>query len=258
MPKKVSHNFDDKEIVRLYTEDGESIPSIATKFGTYHNMIRRILVRNKVEMRDKSQAQKLALSSKRTVHPTEGKPMSEATKIKISDKMGEVWDNKTPEELEKWKEDRRQQMLSMDKAEFEAQHKAALDAVRESSKYGSKLEQYLVKELRKLDYEVQLHTDHIVANERLRLDLFMPYNNMIIEVDGPSHREEIWGKDGLERQTKADLLKNGLLLVKGYNMLRIQQKSSLSLRVKRKALAIALKYLEEFKNEVGQLAQEEV
>ncbi len=258
MPKKVSHKFDNKEIVRLYMEDNESIPSIAEKFSTYHNMIRRILVKNGVQMRDKSEAQKLALSTKRTVHPTEGKPMSDATKAKISDKMGEVWDNKTPEELEAWRKARKEQMDNMPKEQFEAQHKAALDAVRESSKYGSKLEQYLVKELRKADYEVQLHTDHIVANERLRLDLFLPYNNMVIEVDGPSHREEIWGKDSLDRQHDADMSKNGLLLVKGYNILRIQQKSSLSLRVKRRALAIALKYLEEFKNEVGQLAQEEV
>ena len=46
--------------------------------------------------------------------------------------------------------------------------------------------------------------------------------NTIIEVDGPQHFLPIFGEDKLAQVTKMDSIKNGLLISKGYCVIRIK------------------------------------
>ena len=91
----------DNDIVKLYNSGNYSTYELAEKFNTYPNKIRRILRKNGVPLRTKSAAQKNALRKGRASHPTKGKNQSEATKRKISDSQGKVWDEMSDEERQR-------------------------------------------------------------------------------------------------------------------------------------------------------------
>jgi very-short-patch-repair endonuclease len=96
-------------------------------------------------------------------------------------------------------------------------------AVRESSKTGSKLENFLLYKLLECDYKVDFHKEQILSNTRLQIDLFLPTMSVAIEVDGPSHFEPVWGEDVLKKNQKYDTKKNGLILGKELVLIRIKQ-----------------------------------
>jgi very-short-patch-repair endonuclease len=52
--------------------------------------------------------------------------------------------------------------------------------------------------------------------------MYIPSLKTIIEVDGPSHFLPIWGEEKLRKQIKADVNKTGLILSKGYVIIRIK------------------------------------
>ena len=63
--------------------------------------------------------------------------------------------------------------------------------------------------------------------------MYLPELSTIIEVDGPSHFLPIWGEEKLAKQIKADEQKNGIILSKGFVILRIKNTSDfVSLRAK--------------------------
>ena len=72
----------DLDIVALYNKEHLSTYELAEHFDTYPNKIRRILKKNGVDLRTKSDAQKNALKKGRTPHPTKGTKRSEDTKLK--------------------------------------------------------------------------------------------------------------------------------------------------------------------------------
>jgi len=81
--------------------------------------------------------------------------------------------------------------------------------------------------------KVEFHKEHLLLNENLHIDLFLPEINVAIEVDGPSHFEPIWGEEALERTQKSDRQKNGLILNSGFVLIRVKQKKTISEKYKR-------------------------
>jgi very-short-patch-repair endonuclease len=71
--------------------------------------------------------------------------------------------------------------------------------------------------------------------------------NTAIEVDGPSHFENIWGEAILRKNQIRDYEKNGLLLQQGFVIIRIQQTRSLSEKYKRDTLATVIETLEKIR-----------
>ena len=74
----------DKKVIKLYNEDNHSTYEIAKRMKTYPNKIRRTLIKHGYELKNKSEAQKVALEKGRSSHPTMGKTRSREEKIKIS------------------------------------------------------------------------------------------------------------------------------------------------------------------------------
>ena len=72
MPKEINENY----IIKQYNKN-QSTYEIAESLGTYPNKIRRILVKNGINLRDRSSAQSLALDTGRHKHPTKGKLRTE-------------------------------------------------------------------------------------------------------------------------------------------------------------------------------------
>ena len=109
----------------------------------------------------------------------------------------------------------------------------AQDAIRESSKIGSKMERFLLRRLTEEGFRVDFHKDHWLRNKQLQVDLFIPALRTAIEVDGPSHFKPVWGVDNLIKNQKADRQKTGLILESGLVMVRIKQEKKLSQRYQR-------------------------
>ncbi len=74
----------EKTVIKLYNDENQSTYEIAKQLDTYPNKIRRTLIKHGYELKDKSSAQKTALASGRSSHPTKGKTRSQQEKIKIS------------------------------------------------------------------------------------------------------------------------------------------------------------------------------
>jgi len=217
-----------KVLKDLYIKQKKSFADIDKEFNTYANKIRRDAKKLHINIRGKSEAQKNALSTGKIAHPTKGKKRSQKTRDKIGFSVMKSWENLSEAELDRRKELARASWNSMDDTQKENILKLANDAVRETSKTGSKLEKFLLDGLIKHGYRVEFHKEQNLLNTKLQIDLFIPKLNIAIEVDGPSHFLPVWGEDVLTRNIKYDNKKTGLLLGKGCVIIRIKQTKDFS------------------------------
>lgn len=223
-------NYDDlsekqkKELlIKEYEINNHSFRDIASSHGTYANKIRRDAIKFKIKIKDKSQAQKNAISTGRTDHPTKGKNRSEEVKEKIGMSVMKAWDELDDTTLAKRKEKARQNWENLPDDTKDNILREANIAVRQASKTGSKLETFIFNNLLKDGYRVEFHKEQTLSNTKLQIDLFLPTLNTAIEVDGLSHFEPVWGHDTLSRNQGYDNKKTGLILGKGLVLIRIKQ-----------------------------------
>jgi len=246
-------NLQDSEKLFLlkeaYSNEKMSWIQIANALGTYPNKIRREAKRLGIQSRTKSTAQKEALKSGRSLHPTEGKALTEDTKLKISECQGLVWDNLSKEERSKRSDIGKRSWNKKTEKEKQEIIRKGSDAIREASKNGSKLERFLLQSLTKRNYRVQFHKEHWLKNQRLETDLFVEDLRTVIEVDGPSHFSPVWGEKNLIKNQQTDLEKTGLILGQGLVLIRIRQTKRISQRYLRKVLADLLDILDQISKE---------
>ncbi len=91
-----------------------------------------------------------------------------------------------------------------------------------------RLEKIILSTLIDKGYLVEFHKEHLLLNERVHLDLWLPKLRTAIEIDGPTHFSPIWGEDNLKKTQKTDNTKDGLLLNSGFCIIRLRQKKNLS------------------------------
>ena len=139
----------DKEIIKMYKEQKLSTYQIANKLNTYPNKIRRILIKNNVELNDKSQAQKNALAQGQSKIPTQGRKRSEEERIKISKSLKKRWDNLDDKTYQEYVERAKKRWNDMSAEEKSMISKSAIQAIQRAGKEGSKLEKFLKEELTK-------------------------------------------------------------------------------------------------------------
>ena len=210
-----------QRIIKQYKQ-GRSMGAIAEDLKTYKNAIRRVLIGNGVEIRTRSQAQKLALESGRAEHPTEGRKRTKEEKIRISDGMTEHWEEMSDEEKDRRSDLAKAQWEAMSEEDREALMAAANEAVRIASKEGSKLEKSLKEHLTNENFVVEYHRGGLIPNHRMEIDLYIPELGTAIEIDGPSHFLPIWGHETLQKTIGADLEKSGLLISNGFVIIRVK------------------------------------
>lgn len=209
------------KIVDLYLKEQKSVEEIAEIYNTYGNAVRRFLKKIGVPLRNRGQALKVALATGKREHPTKGKKLSEETKDKIAESLAESWENMTDEELQKRKEKSKQHWNSLSD-EFKANlSKKGIDAIRKAGKEGSAMEHAIAGALRELGYTVYQHRN-ILQNGNLEVDMFVPTHSTVIEIDGPSHYDAIWGEKTLKRNQKSDSEKNGLVVQHGFCIIRLR------------------------------------
>jgi very-short-patch-repair endonuclease len=221
--KNYPDNEKKKIIEKLYIDKGLSFKDIASQLQTYANKIRRDAIRFNIAIRDKSEAQKNALSTGKHKHPTKGQERPDNVKQKIGHSVMNTWEN-LPVKEKKARQKKAQELWeSLDDNEKQSRLLAANKAVRQSSKLGSKLENFLLHELTRKGYKPEFHKEQVLANTRLQIDLYLPTMSIAIEVDGPSHFLPVWGDEALKRNQKYDKKKSGLIIGKGLKLIRIKQ-----------------------------------
>jgi predicted Fe-S protein YdhL (DUF1289 family) len=176
-----------------YTKNLSSFAEIAALYDTYANKLRRDAIKFNIPIRNKSEAQKLALKEGRHSHPTMGKKRSEEEKQKIGLGVMEAWDNMSDQELDRRKKIAKTNWEKLSQDEQQEILRKANVAVRQSSSLGSKMELYILEKLLSDGYKVDFHKEQILVNTKLQIDLFLPTMDVAIEVDGPSHFEPVWG-----------------------------------------------------------------
>jgi hypothetical protein len=222
-------DVDKKNILEdLYLKQKLSFANIAKQYNTYANKLRRDAVKFKIKIRDKSEAQKNAIETGSHKHPTKGQQRPQKTKDKIGNSVMKSWDKLSDEELNDRKTKSRDRWELLDEDTKNNILKMANDAVRATSKTGSKLEKYLMDKLLADGHKVEFHKEQTLLNTKLQIDLFLPTFNIAIEVDGPSHFEPVWGDDSLNRNKKYDAKKEGLIIGKGWKLIRIKQTKDFS------------------------------
>ena len=194
-------NIDESYVIKKY-DDGLSTIAIAKELGTYPKKIERILKKNGTTLRTRSESQSLAIKKGRAKHPTKGTKRTEEEKTKISKGVEKAWEQMDPQKKR------------------EMQEKAGR-ALRLACLEGSKQEKFLKAQLEGLGYDVVMHKKGLVEGN-FEIDLFLPEINTIIEVDGPQHFLPIFGEDKLADVVKMDSIKNGLLISKGYCVIRVK------------------------------------
>lgn len=239
--------MNENEILHMYKNENKSTYEIAEHFNTYPNKIRRILLKNGEKLKDKSEAQKLVLSQGKVEHPTQGKPRSKKTKLKISQSQGKVWDSLSEEERQRRSligKETWNKKTDVEKAEF---LQKAGNSIRLAAKHGSKMERFLLEALLKEGFRVEFHKTQWMQNAELEMDLYVPELKTVIEVDGPSHFEPVWGHENLAKNKMSDLQKDGLVLHHGLVMVRVRQNKRLSQRYMRETLDNLLNLLYKIK-----------
>lgn len=231
----------DSKVLQMY-RDGESTHTIAAALGTYPNRIKRILKKNNEPLRNRVEAQKNAMEQGRYKHPTQGIGHSEEVRLKISENVHQTWLDLSDTEKEARRAVARKNWANLSADERSDRQRKALEAVRSAAINGSKLELFIVNYLMDAGYEVLHHSAYKVGTEQMELDIFLPAENIVIEVDGPSHYEPIWGDECLTRNQVADNKKNGILLSSGIHILRIRDKTK---KITRKIERDTVQYIEE-------------
>lgn len=225
--KKSYNTLTEKEktsiLQQYYVQDKKSFDEIAKIYSTYANKIRRDAKKLNIPIRSKSEAQKNVLSQGKVEHPTKGKQRSAETKRKIGMKVLQSWEDMDEHKLQSFKNKQQQIWKSKSQEERAILQKAATDAIRVSSRTGSKLEKFLLEGLLAAGIDTKFHYEQTLVNTKLQIDLFVPSINLAIEVDGPSHFDPVWGEDALKKTQTYDNKKQGLILGKGMNLVRIKQ-----------------------------------
>jgi len=228
-------DLDKKRLIkRLYQKEQKSWDTIAQACNCSRTKIRKLARKFNIAGRSRTEAQHIALNI--YGHPRQGATTSLATKTKISESMGEHWDQLSEEDKTKKSQVSKDLWANRDPAENKRIQTAGAMSFHKASINGSKLERYLSFELNKLGHQVELHKEHHLKNKALQIDIFLPTIGVAIEVDGPTHFEPIFGQDKLERIQKSDRQKTGLILSCGYHFIRIAHVKKLSYRFQRDTL----------------------
>jgi very-short-patch-repair endonuclease len=212
--------IDEEYVINRYSEN-QSTYSIAKELNTYPKKIERILKKNNVQIRSKSESQKMALQTGRCKHPTKGKVRTEQEKLSISEGVYQNWQTKTKEERDKFSKEAKERWYRIPADKRREMQEAAGRALHATTTEGSKAERYLYKKIKKEGHDVILHKKGLIEGN-FEIDLFLPELKTIIEIDGPQHFLPIFGEDKLREVIKLDSIKNGLLLADGYCIVRVR------------------------------------
>ena len=212
--------IDESYVIKKYAE-GSSTIQLAKELDTYPKKIERILKKNDQPIRSRSESQKLAIEKGRSKHPTEGTKRSEQEKLAISKGVEKAWQNMSEEDREVFSKNAKERWDNIPESKKREMQERAGRALRLACLEGSKQEKFLQRKLCEMGYEVEMHKKGLIEGN-FEIDLLLPELNTIIEVDGPQHFLPYFGEAKLAETIKMDSIKNGLLVARGFCVIRVK------------------------------------
>lgn len=245
----------EQDIISLYEKENKSTYEIAELLNTYPNKIRRILKKHGCAMKSREEAQRNGLQTGRISHPTMGKSRSQEEKIKISSTMVNYWENLDDKEKERRSKIAKENWDELSEEQKDRLRQSAIENIRKAGKEGSKIEKTILKRLTNSGFRVEFHKKNLIANEKLEIDLYLPDLKTIIEIDGPSHFFPVWGEEKLQKQIKADAQKSGLILSKGFVIIRVKVLGFISLKKQEDCLVEIISCLKKIESNFPERSQ---
>jgi very-short-patch-repair endonuclease len=212
-------------LVEEYVTNNKSAYELATILGTYANFIYRALRHHNIERKDKGSAQRLALQTGRTKHPTLGKKHDIVTKNRIGESMHDYWNGLSKKEFQKRVDNAREAWYKYTEEERTEWRKKSHEKLREAAIEGSKAEKALVAALLASGFKVQVHKKMVLSGSDMSVDIFLPGDLTVIEINGPSHYYPLFGEQILEQTINRDLKKRELLMGSGFKFIEISNES---------------------------------
>ena len=197
-------NIDEAYVIKNYTE-GQSTISLAKELSTYPKKIERILKKNGLSLRSRSESQILAIQNGRAKHPTKGLKRTEEEKAKISMGVEKAWKDMPEEAKKQFCQSAKNRWDNMSPEKRREMQEKAGRALRLACLEGSKQEKFLKKKLEEAGHNVVMHKKGLIEG-KFEIDLFLP----------------LFGEDKLANTIKMDIIKNGLLISKGFCVIRVK------------------------------------
>lgn len=216
--------INEEDVRRLYHDEGLSMRRVASKMGVPLATLSRFMKKHGITSRDKKQAQKNYLRDNK--HQMEGRKHTTETRKRISQGLGDFWENLSEEEAEElkrkigsaWK----RKWQAMTEAEKRATMQGLSNKAKEAQGNGSRLERFIAEELRKRGYTVEERSTNYTAGKSFEVDIALPTHCIAIEVDGPTHFLPIYGEEHLIKQQERDNRKDEMINSSGYSVLRVR------------------------------------
>lgn len=235
----------EEAIISLNRDHCISISQIAKLDKSSHYIVRKIFSRRGVEIVSNSElARKQMLETDN--HPTKGRHRTEDEKIKMGAALSKGW--KDTSDARKDQIEKQKKRIAKNPGQMKEMSVKGSEGLRKAAKNGSRLEHYLREKLAENGFVSIQHRDKVLPNERFEFDLFIREMGIIIEVDGPTHFEPVFGDESLNKSLSRDQLKTKLAIEQGYKMVRVKQFKGHSQHYFREIFNEVLKLILDIKN----------
>lgn len=209
-------------IQREYVDNKRDVIELAAEIGVYPNVIYRFMKRNGIEIRDKSESQKVLFETGKKTSPTAGKHRTKEERLKISNGNCQNWKNKTDEERQLKKEKHKKLWIEKSEKDKDNLRRAANSGIKTAAEEGSKTEKFLFKSLLDNGYNVKFHPKNLIKGEIIDVDIFLPDIRTVVLIDGVTHWKPIFGEEQLQKKQQKDSLKIAILVENKFNVIRIK------------------------------------
>jgi very-short-patch-repair endonuclease len=251
MPRKSS--IDMNELRRCIEVEKMSTYKTAEVLGCNQSHVVRLIAKHNkanpdtpIKKRNKSEAQ-LNYLKKTGTHQREGTTHSDGTKDAISDKMREFYESEEGEAAkDKIREFRQQEWAEKTDAEKTAilEDLKSANRAKMQSGEGSNFENYLAEQLTEAGYAPDQRTKAWTPGNKFHVDIALPNEKIIIEVDGPTHWAPIYGEAELQKVKDKDARKDMVLHANGWDVLRVQDSSGSTTRARFKRVLDVLRSMQ--------------
>jgi very-short-patch-repair endonuclease len=229
MKKKSKHFLYSEEgrlyLLEEYVKNDKSAYELAEMLHTYSNFIYRALRHHNIARKTHADAQKKSLEKGRSKHPTKGTTRDIETKNKIGETVHNYWENMSKKDMAKRIDKSRELWYTHSKEKHTEWRKKSYEKLREAAKDGSKAEKAILSAIIASGYKAQVHNKMVLEGSEMYVDIFLPVELTVIEINGPSHYVPLFGEEILEQTIKRDLKKRELLLANGYKFVEISNES---------------------------------
>lgn len=212
-------------VIQEYTQKLRSTSELGKELKKNPKIIRDVLIKAGVPLRNHSAAQKLVVKRD---GPAIQRPRTVEEKKRISKGLRNFWEDLDPEAAEEIRaglSDRAKEYWSgVTDKEKEAVLAKMKNAARSKAGQGSKAENKIADILKNNGVRIERRSKSYI--HPYEVDIMAVDDRVAIEIDGPTHFKDIYGEDNLRKVQVRDATKNDYILALGISIIRCQDKTN--------------------------------